>query len=98
VDPQLQRMLDGLSASPAFVIGRCTDILGWNRLAAALWTDFGRYLEQERVFVPLLFTEPWMRELYVDWEEVTRLAIAQLRMESASCPEHSGRREPAGAG
>jgi hypothetical protein len=50
------------------------------------------------VFVPLLFTEPWMRELYVDWEEVTRLAIAQLRMESASCPEHSGRREPAGAG
>ncbi|MFF9776301.1 helix-turn-helix domain-containing protein [Streptomyces sp. NPDC013978] len=87
VDPQLQRMLDDLSASPAFVIGRCTDILGWNQLAAALWTDFGRYPEQERVFVRLLFTEPWMRELYVDWEEVTRLAIAQLRMESARYPD-----------
>jgi len=87
VDPQLQRMLDDLSASPAFVIGRCTDILGWNRLAAALWTDFGRYPVQERVFVRLLFTEPWMRELYVDWEEVTRLAIAQLRMESARYPD-----------
>jgi transcriptional regulator with XRE-family HTH domain len=87
VDPQLQRMLDDLSASPAFVIGRCTDILGWNRLAAALWTDFGRYAVQERVFVRLLFTEPWMRELYVDWEEVTRLAIAQLRMESARYPD-----------
>ena len=87
VDPQLQRMLDDLSASPAFVIGRCTDILGWNRLAAALWTDFGRYPELERVFVRLLFTEPWMRELYVDWEEVTRLAIAQLRMESARYPD-----------
>ncbi|MFF9037966.1 helix-turn-helix domain-containing protein [Streptomyces sp. NPDC014892] len=87
VDPQLQRMLDDLSASPAFVIGRCTDILGWNQLAAALWTDFGRYSEQERVFVRLLFTEPWMRELYVDWEEVTRLAIAQLRMESARYPD-----------
>ncbi|WP_340378237.1 helix-turn-helix transcriptional regulator [Streptomyces sp. SS7] len=87
VDPQLQRMLDDLSASPAFVIGRCTDILGWNRLAAALWTDFGRYPEPERVFVRLLFTEPWMRELYVDWEEVTRLAIAQLRMESARYPD-----------
>jgi transcriptional regulator with XRE-family HTH domain len=87
VDPQLQRMLDDLSASPAFVIGRCTDILGWNRLAAALWTDFGRYPEQERVFVRLLFTEPWMRELYVDWEEVTRLAVAQLRMESARYPD-----------
>ncbi|WP_329264892.1 helix-turn-helix transcriptional regulator [Streptomyces pseudovenezuelae] len=87
VDPQLQRMLDDLSASPAFVIGRCTDILGWNRLAAALWTDFGKYPEPERVFVRLLFTEPWMRELYVDWEEVTRLAIAQLRMESARYPD-----------
>ncbi len=87
VDPQLQRTLDDLSASPAFVIGRRTDILGWNRLAAALWTDFGRYPEPERVFVRLLFTEPWMRELYVDWEEVTRLAIAQLRMESARYPD-----------
>ncbi|MEX3106205.1 XRE family transcriptional regulator [Streptomyces sp. V2] len=87
VDAQLQRMLDDLSASPAFVIGRCTDILGWNRLAAALWTDFGRYPEPERVFVRLLVTEPWMRELYVDWEEVTRLAIAQLRMESARYPD-----------
>ncbi|MFI2040509.1 helix-turn-helix domain-containing protein [Streptomyces bottropensis] len=87
VDPQLQRMLDDLGASPAFVIGRCTDILGWNQLAAALWTDFGRYPEPERLFVRLLFTEPWMRTLYADWEEVTRLAIAQLRMESARYPD-----------
>ncbi|GGW09390.1 transcriptional regulator [Streptomyces capoamus] len=86
VDTQLRRMLDDLTATPAFVIGRRTDILAWNRLAAALWTDFGRYPEQERVFVRLLFTEPWMRELYADWEEVTRLAIAQLRMESARYP------------
>lgn len=86
VDIQLQRMLDDLTATPAFVIGRRTDILGWNRLAAALWTDFARYPVQERVFVRLLFTEPWMRKLYADWEEVTRLAIAQLRMESARYP------------
>ena len=38
------------------------------------------------MFIRLLFTEPWMRELYADWEEVTRLAIAQLRMESARYP------------
>ncbi|MEU6381635.1 helix-turn-helix domain-containing protein [Streptomyces sp. NPDC046909] len=86
VDTQFQRMLDDLTATPAFVIGRRTDILAWNRLAAALWTDFGQYPEQEREFVRLLVTEPWMREVYVDWEEVTRLAIAQLRMESARYP------------
>jgi transcriptional regulator with XRE-family HTH domain len=86
VDTQLQRMLDDLTATPAFVIGRRTDILAWNQLAAALWTDFTRYQEHERVFVRLLFSEPWMRELYADWEEVTHLAIAQLRMESARYP------------
>ncbi|MFK0159461.1 helix-turn-helix domain-containing protein [Streptomyces sp. NPDC090499] len=86
LDVQLQRMLDDLTATPAFVIGRRTDILGWNQLAAALWTDFGCFPEQDRVFVRLLFTEPWMRELYADWEEVTRLAIAHLRMESARYP------------
>jgi transcriptional regulator with XRE-family HTH domain len=86
VDTQLRRMLDDLTATPAFVIGRRTDILAWNQLAAALWTDFGRYPEQERAFVRLLFAEPWMRELYADWEEVTRLAIAQLRMQSARYP------------
>jgi hypothetical protein len=66
VDVQLQRMLDNLTVTPAFVIGRRTDILGWNRLAAALWTDFGQIPDQERVFVRLLITEPWMRELYAD--------------------------------
>ncbi|KFF99451.1 XRE family transcriptional regulator [Streptomyces scabiei] len=86
VDTQLQRMLDDLTASPAVVIGRRTDILGWNQLAAALWTDFGRYPEQERVFVRLLFTDPLMRERYVDWEEIARLAIAHVRMESARYP------------
>jgi transcriptional regulator with XRE-family HTH domain len=87
VDTQLRRMLDNLTVTPAFVIGRRTDILAWNELAGALWTDFGRIPEQERVFVRLLITEPWMRELYVDWEEVTRLAIVQLRMESARYPD-----------
>ncbi len=86
VDPPLQRMLDDLRATPAFVIGRRTDVLAWNHLATVLWTDFGQIPEQERVFVRLLFTEPWMRELYVDWAEVARLAIAQLRMESARYP------------
>jgi transcriptional regulator with XRE-family HTH domain len=86
VDLQLRRMLEDLNATPAFVIGRRTDVLAWNRLAAALWTDFGRIPEPERVFVRLLFTEPWMRELYADWTEVARLSIAQLRMESARYP------------
>ncbi|WP_105971152.1 helix-turn-helix domain-containing protein [Streptomyces geranii] len=86
LDPQLRLMLDDLALAPAVVIGRRTDILGWNQLAAALWTDFARYPEQERVFIRLLFTEPWMRERYVHWEEIARMTIGQVRMESARFP------------
>jgi len=86
VEPQLQHMLDDLAHTPAFVIGRYTDILAWNAMGAALITDFGKIPEDQRTFIRLLFTDPAMRELYADWEEVTRLAIAQLRMVSASDP------------
>ncbi|WP_228034403.1 helix-turn-helix domain-containing protein [Streptomyces spongiae] len=87
VDTRLQSMLDDLTTTPAFVIGRRTQVVGWNRLAAALFADFGRIPEAERFYLRLLFTDPAMHRLYVDWEEVTRLAIAQLRMESARYPD-----------
>jgi len=86
LQPQLQRLLDDLSTTPAFVIGRRTDILGWNRMGAALITDFGLIAEKQRTFIRLLFTDARMRSLYADWEGVARLAIAQLRMDSAKYP------------
>lgn len=45
VQPQLQRLLDDLNATPAIVMGRRMDVLAWNSLAAALVTDFGRIPE-----------------------------------------------------
>ncbi|MFF4121007.1 helix-turn-helix domain-containing protein [Streptomyces sp. NPDC001714] len=87
VSPQLQRMLDDLTTTPAFVIGRRTEVVGWNRLAAALFADFGQIPEPERLYVRLLITDPAMHRLYADWDEVTRLAVAQLRMENARYPD-----------
>jgi transcriptional regulator with XRE-family HTH domain len=86
VQPQLQRLLDDLPTTPAFVIGRRTDILGWNRMGAALITDFGQIPDKDCTYIRLLFSDPAMRRLYVDWEGVTRLAIAQLRMDSVKYP------------
>src|SRR4051812_155813 len=37
----VQQLLDALTATPAFVLGRRMDVLAWNRLAAALVCDFG---------------------------------------------------------
>lgn len=86
VKPQLQRMLDGMSHTPAFVVGPRTEIVAWNAMGAALITDFGRIPESRRYYIRLLFTDPAMRDLYTDWEGATRLTIAQLRRHSATNP------------
>ena len=86
VQPQLQRMLDDLALTPAFVIGPRTEIVAWNALGAAMITDFEQIPEKQRYYIRLLITDPAMRELYADWEGVTRLAIAQLRMHNANNP------------
>lgn len=87
VEAPVQRMMDDLVATPAFVMGPRTEIIGWNALGAALITDFGKIPEHQRYFIRLLFTDPAMRDLYADWLSVVDLAIAQLRMDSARDPE-----------
>jgi transcriptional regulator with XRE-family HTH domain len=86
VQPQLQRLLDQLTATPALVMGRRTDILAWNRMAAALITDFGQTPEKHRSYIRLLFTDPAMRTLYPDWKTAARMAVGQLRTEAARSP------------
>ncbi|MGY0488226.1 helix-turn-helix domain-containing protein [Streptomyces sp. WG-D5] len=87
VQPQLQRVLDDLTATPALVQGRRGDILAWNALAAALVTDFSRLPEKHRNYPRIIFVDPAMRSLYADWEGSARIAVAQLRMEAAKYPE-----------
>ncbi|WP_327672728.1 MULTISPECIES: helix-turn-helix transcriptional regulator [unclassified Streptomyces] len=87
VQPQLQRLLDDLTATPAVVMGRRMDIIAWNQLAAALITDFAAVPEKQRNYLQILFTDPAMRTLYDDWEKVARTAVAQFRMEAAKYPD-----------
>ncbi|MEU4596004.1 helix-turn-helix transcriptional regulator [Nocardia sp. NPDC023988] len=86
VRPQLQRLLDQLTETPALVFGRYLDILAWNHLAAALITDFGHMTPRQRNYVRMVFTDPAMRTLYDDWESVARTCVAILRMDAAANP------------
>lgn len=89
VQPQMQHLLDDLSLTAGFVIGRNTDLLAWNAMAAALVMDFGRVPEEQRNYVRLVFTEPAIRVLYRDWEDMARLALSHLRMDSRRNPDDS---------
>lgn len=87
VQPQLQRVLDDLTATPAVVQGRRGDVLAWNALAAALVTEFSRLPEKHRNYPRIQFTDPAMRTLYADWESSAKISVAQLRMEAAKYPD-----------
>lgn len=90
VQPQLERLLDELTVTPALVVGRYTDILAWNAQAAALLIDFDRVPEKKRNYVRLLFTDPGFRESCLDWTTIARSCVAQLRLEAAKCPGDPG--------
>ena len=87
VQPQLRRLLDNLTTVPGMVVGRSTDILAWNPLAAALLTDFAKVPEKKRNYARLLFTDPAMKSLYADWELTARTVVAHLRRRAAEYPD-----------
>jgi transcriptional regulator with XRE-family HTH domain len=86
IRPQTQLLLDNLVDTPALALGRYLDVLAWNPLAAALFTDFGRMPRRHRNFVRLLFLDSEVRGRYVDWPSIARTCVAFLRMAVAESP------------
>ncbi|KAB7846384.1 helix-turn-helix domain-containing protein [Streptomyces mobaraensis] len=83
----VQDLLDALTRTPAFVLGRRSDILAWNVAATALFCDFAALRPEHRNPVRLVFLEPRVRGLYADWAAVAAEAVARLRMDAAHTPE-----------
>ncbi|MET7846116.1 helix-turn-helix transcriptional regulator [Streptomyces sp. NPDC005356] len=84
--PQIQRLLDQLTDTPAFVVGKYLDILAWNPLAAALLLDIDKKPPKERNYIWMLFTDPQMKDFYDDWAAMARTGVALLRMQAADNP------------
>jgi transcriptional regulator with XRE-family HTH domain len=87
VRPPVRRLLDQLTETPAIVLGRRMDILAWNSMATALYTDFEALTATRRNYVWLLFADQEFRGLHVDWTGAARTAISALRMEAAGFPD-----------
>ncbi|MFI1001492.1 helix-turn-helix domain-containing protein [Streptomyces galbus] len=86
VHPHLSRLLAQLTGTPAIVFGPRLDILAWNPLAAELLCDFAAVPQPERNYVRMVFTDPVMRDIYPDWEDVARTCVEVLRMEAGTNP------------
>ncbi|MCU1459839.1 MAG: helix-turn-helix domain protein [Actinomycetia bacterium] len=85
--PAMRRLLDQLTETPAFVLGRRMDILAWNASAVALYIDFAQIPANRRNYVRLLFTDPGFRALHTEWEHDAISVVAALRMEAANDPD-----------
>lgn len=93
VAPSPQRVRSGVLTllgtltTPAFVVGRCLNILATNPMARALICDFDALPRRDRNHARWVFLDPVARERYLDWEAIARDNVATLRMHAGHYPD-----------
>ncbi|WTP62933.1 helix-turn-helix transcriptional regulator [Streptomyces phaeochromogenes] len=88
VRPGVHALLARLGDTPAFVLGRRTDILASNRMARALLADFGAMPAGDRNAVRWVILDEAARSLFAqDWEKAASMFVGTLRMDAARHPD-----------
>ncbi len=83
ITPRLQRLLDTLEYSPAFIRTATWDVIAWNRAAAAVLTDYSTLPEGERNVLRLMFRDSRVRAAQSNWQSVARYVVASFRADVA---------------
>ncbi|WP_033287039.1 helix-turn-helix domain-containing protein [Streptomyces sp. NRRL F-525] len=83
----LRTLLDTMDGFPAVLVGRRSDILAWNRMAAAVFGDWAELPAHERNWARLVFLRPEYRDLFVDWDHKANDVVSQLRMDAGAHPD-----------
>ncbi|HTU69473.1 MAG TPA: helix-turn-helix transcriptional regulator [Candidatus Baltobacteraceae bacterium] len=82
VSPQLQRILDAMEYSAAYIKTPEWDVVAWNRVAAAVFRDLMALPEDRRNLLRVVF-DPRVRETMLHWESVATFVVATFRTETA---------------
>lgn len=90
--PSAAQLLAAIGSAPAVLMGRYTDILGWNtaghRLIAPHLDETAPSDARHRpVMARLLFLDPFVREMYEDWQQAARINVGYLRLTSGRHPD-----------
>ncbi len=83
VSPRLQRVLDSLELSPAYIKTATWDVIAWNKAAAAVWTGFAALPPERRNSLRNFFCNPQVRAEMADWETNARFMVATFRSDIA---------------
>ncbi|MDX3246869.1 MULTISPECIES: helix-turn-helix transcriptional regulator [unclassified Streptomyces] len=83
----LRQLLTTMDSVPAYIVGRRSEILAWNRMAAAVFGDWAELPAAERNWARLVFLHPAYRDLFVDWEQKAIDIVCALRMDAGCYPD-----------
>jgi transcriptional regulator with XRE-family HTH domain len=83
VSPRLQRVLDAFGASPAIIKTATWDVVGWNRAAAAVLTDYSKLPVGQRNILRMIFADSRVRAVQEDWRSVARYVVGAFRADAA---------------
>src|ERR1700678_256481 len=83
ITPRLQRVLDTLGHSPAFIRTAIWDVIAWNRAAAAVLTDYSTLPDGQRNVLRMMFRDSRVRAAQSNWQSVARYVVASFRTDVA---------------
>jgi transcriptional regulator with XRE-family HTH domain len=86
VRPSVQRIIDSMTGTPAYVRNGRLDILSANRLGYALYSEVFDDPVLPANSARFIFLNPRATEFFVDWETVAHDAVAILRAEAGRDP------------
>ncbi|MCG7284455.1 helix-turn-helix transcriptional regulator [Cellulomonas sp. ACRRI] len=86
VRPTLQRILDSMSGSPAFVLNGRLDVLTPNRLGAALYAPILDGPRRSANTARFVFLDPRARDFFRDYNRAANDTVALLRAEAGRDP------------
>jgi transcriptional regulator with XRE-family HTH domain len=86
VRPSVQRMLDAITAAPAFVRNGRMDLLAANTLGRAFYSQHFDSPHGPPNSARFIFLDPRALDFYADWDQVATDAVAVLRSEAGRDP------------
>jgi transcriptional regulator with XRE-family HTH domain len=87
IRPTLLRILEALAPTPAVVLGRCCEVLAWNRTGAALDQVVARQDPAQRNVARRILLDPSARELYPEWEGLAQEVTHVLKLNATRFSE-----------
>lgn len=85
IPPELQRVVDALDPHPAYLVGRCWNVLTWNR-AADLVFRLHEPCPPHSNNIVWRFFQSEIRTFYQEWEKQAQTLVALFRADYARSP------------